>query len=444
MIYDRMNVQMDVLRRANLLGTQLEKLAFAGGIQRVLRSFDCVGGLDAVVSQLHKATALPNLGTTADAIRFSIPRLNELRVHAGVSRQTLASIAGWQRSFFLATEKTLSQLDLQSLHGTAFRGVLQSQMQMRPVMEGLLERFSWLTRDLTTQPLDRIVDSLAGIRTIAAQLRSPQLAIEPALEVTNAYATFCHRQMRYAQQDDEGVLARRLAMTDLAGSILDLHQAAWEKLAPCVVAVAPPPVTSVTLPANVFSETNRHLSYLYRHDSDADVYEAFESCETVTTTTSGCTIVSLVYEINECGAGTDGTDIFKPTNKTLRASSLLSSCIATDEVRFGQIVDGLYNLLYEGSGNAGRLTDRLLDDDLDTIWLIKRLRTGLRHDVNHGRASDVKRKRKQLGEDFTALCGRARPVAPAEWRKAQTALYDRVVDVLYLVLSAVSVRQASS
>ena len=248
--------------------------------------------------------------------------------------------------------------------------------------------------------------------------------------------------MRYAQRDDKGVLARRLVITDLAGSILDLHQATWEKLAPCVTAVAPLPAASVTLPANVFSETNRQLSYLYRHDSDVDVYEAFESCEAVTTTTCGCTIVSLVYEINECGAGADGTDIFKPTNKTLRASSSLSSSIATDEVTFGQIVDGLYNLLYEGSGNAGRLIDRLSDDDLDALWLIKRLRTGLRHDVDHGKASDVKRKRKALGEDFTALCGQARPVAPAEWRKAQAALYDRVVDLLYSVLSAVSVRQA--
>jgi len=134
--------------------------------------------------------------------------------------------------------------------------------------------------------------------------------------------------------------------------------------------------------------------------------------------------------------------MFKATNKTLRVSSLLSSSIATDEVTFGQIVDGFYTLLYEGSGDAGRFTDKLSDDDLDALWLVKRLRTSFRHDVDHDKTNDVKRKRRALGEDFVSLCGRPRPITPAQWRNAQTVLYDRVAELLYSVLSAVSEQEA--
>ena len=186
MLYDRINEQMNILRRANLLGTQLERLAIAGGIQGMLRGLESIGGLDEVVNRLQRAVGLPTLNTVADAVRHSMPMLDELRRFGKLDPETLESIAGWQGRFLLATDRTLSELDLRLLDGTAFRRVLLAHIQMRPVMDGLLERFSWLTRDLTTQPLDRIVGSLAGIRTIAAQLRSPQLAVGPALEVTQA------------------------------------------------------------------------------------------------------------------------------------------------------------------------------------------------------------------------------------------------------------------
>ncbi|MBU0596126.1 hypothetical protein KJ567_05540 [Candidatus Bipolaricaulota bacterium] len=336
--------------------------------------------------------------------------------------------------------------DLNLLKGCDFERLLEQQVQLREIVEALLRTYSVSIGDLAMQSIQRVGDSLAGIRAISDALPYPELAAEPALRVARAYLDFCRRQFRNAEADEEPVRLRRLTITDLAGSLLDSSQALWEMQAPALAPLVAAGVMTMTAPANVFAEANRQLAYLYRSDSDADPVEAFERCDAVATSTQGSTVVSLVYEINEIGASSGGADIFKPTNKNLRASGLLSSTIATDEESFAYIVDALYFLLYEGSGYAKRLTDKLSDENLEPLWLIKRLRSGFRHDLDHGDQRDVRRKRHQLGEDFVDLCGQARPAAAAAaaWRAAQGELLRRAVELLHLVLGATAGTDPSS
>ncbi|MBI1885344.1 MAG: DUF262 domain-containing protein [Chloroflexi bacterium] len=111
---------------------------------------------------------------------------------------------------------------------------------------------------------------------------------------------------------------------------------------------------------------------------------------------SGESIQSSIYALNKHYQAEHGTDLFKPTNETSQAVSTIGKP-TTGLKDYGEFIDALYFLLYEGSGNGQRLGDPLPDvvDD------IKDLRTQVRHDVDHGPPSKAKTKMKKLGEVFS-------------------------------------------
>lgn len=148
-------------------------------------------------------------------------------------------------------------------------------------------------------------------------------------------------------------------------------------------------------------------------------------------------IVELVYNVNECESGVSGEDLFKTTNKSLRASLVLTTTVARTNESFAEVVDALYFLLYEGSGQAERLLKKLSDDALEALWWVKTLRTAFRHDVDHGDKGKARKKRKEIGDVFTGLVGKQRPISPAEWVTAQVRLYDHVAKLLQDVMNKV-------
>ena len=93
--------------------------------------------------------------------------------------------------------------------------------------------------------------------------------------------------------------------------------------------------------------------------------------------------------------------------------------IPYDEKSFGKFVDGLYFIAYEGAGKdklrflkdyGGPLTP----EECDVIWSIKTLRNKwLRHDVDHGKESDIDKSWKSLDECFLQLGLSGFP--PAQW-----------------------------
>ena len=121
-------------------------------------------------------------------------------------------------------------------------------------------------------------------------------------------------------------------------------------------------------------------------------------------------ILELVVLCNEAGKTSRlRTDIFKPTNRVLTVFYELPWISATDKCRFGDVVDGLYFIFYEGAGkdnlrfleeNGGPLTK----DDCDFIWCIKCLRNKwTRHDADHGNPKDIRKSWTELSQKFQWL-----------------------------------------
>ena len=113
-------------------------------------------------------------------------------------------------------------------------------------------------------------------------------------------------------------------------------------------------------------------------------------------------IGDLIYKCNEIYRGKADEDIFKATNETTKGLRLIGDLVE-DQESYGQFIDALYKIVYEGSGAGSRLGSPLSDIVSD----ITTLRTDLRHDVNHGKQSKIRAKEKRLAETVTKYSGKS-------------------------------------
>jgi hypothetical protein len=116
----------------------------------------------------------------------------------------------------------------------------------------------------------------------------------------------------------------------------------------------------------------------------------------------GKLIVAHVSRLNTANSAIHGKDLFKATNKTATAQSILREPIA-NLAQYQVLVDNLYFLFWEGPGD--RLGDAVPQSFID----INVLRTDLQHDVDHGKPTNVKAKKKKIGVTFQKLGGDTSP-----------------------------------
>ena len=138
-------------------------------------------------------------------------------------------------------------------------------------------------------------------------------------------------------------------------------------------------------------------------------------------------VADLLFTANESAAAIDGDDAFKMTTKSSRALKRLGGACETQE-RFGELVDDLYFLVYEGSGSCKRLPSPPPEFAMD----VKFLRTHIRHDLDHGDPKDAAGKRvrgasilkKYLGVQVLEMA------SPGQFRAAHLRLLERLREML--------------
>lgn len=115
------------------------------------------------------------------------------------------------------------------------------------------------------------------------------------------------------------------------------------------------------------------------------------------------------------------------TNKSTKALNELSRPCG-NEKDYNKLIDHLYFLVYEGSGSCKRLPQPPPQFSMD----VKFLRTGLRHDVDHGSPSDVAKKKKQLAATFQKYSGKKTlgECGPEDFLATQLRLYAEMRDFL--------------
>ena len=139
-------------------------------------------------------------------------------------------------------------------------------------------------------------------------------------------------------------------------------------------------------------------------------------------------VLFLVAKCNEVVQAAGKAEIFKPTTRLLEVYADLPWLSPEDKRTFGDFVDCLYFIFYEGAG-GGKL--RFLADyggvldnaDCNFIWCIKHLRNKwLRHDADHGDETDIKKSWKNLSAQFNALGLEHAPVTKQHFRHLHRSL----------------------
>lgn len=131
----------------------------------------------------------------------------------------------------------------------------------------------------------------------------------------------------------------------------------------------------------------------------------------------GESIASLVTKVNDRYSSEMGTDLFKLTNKSTAGLRHIASPMSN----FGEyksFIDDLYFVFHEGPGS--RLEGRVPTSFSD----VNTLRTGLRHDLDHGSPRQAAAKRRATSQIFKKYAGVTSPesLAPERFPLVQVNL----------------------
>lgn len=140
----------------------------------------------------------------------------------------------------------------------------------------------------------------------------------------------------------------------------------------------------------------------------------------------GKRVAELVSKKNEEYSAKFGANLFKPTNRTASALARFRDPVENYE-EYSDLISDLYFTFREGPGQrlAGNVPPSFED--------VNSLRTGLQHDVDHGKSGAVANKRVKIGAAFARYAsGDVSPVtlAPERFPLVQAALLQAIADDL--------------
>jgi hypothetical protein len=155
-------------------------------------------------------------------------------------------------------------------------------------------------------------------------------------------------------------------------------------------------------------------------------------------------VLELVIQCNEaCKTSKYGTEIFKPTTRLMTVFNDLPWLTPTDRFRFGDVIDCLYFIFYEGAGKDNlRFLDKnggpLTEADWDLIWCIKHLRNKWsRHDADHGKEKDIKKSWDELAAKFRWLGLAEHPTSKQHYQQLHNQLLVLAEIFLTKILSCI-------
>jgi len=279
-------------------------------------------------------------------------------------------------------------------------------------------------------PTQRVVSSIAGIAaacSFSAESNFNHISLCNSL----SYQSYIEKQLKLIGRDDPNVAIRRAVVTELSGGLYESSEtAAGLGLSSFYEDSVPSDEMFSVHSPNLYRVNNQHLAFLYRKAEGGDVDQSFYGSVPAQINQLGCSIVAKICSINELSCRKGSNAIFKYTNKSIMACSIIPTTIATTDSSFAEIIDYLYFLIYEGSGTASRLITVVDKDALLPLWWVKHLRLGFRHDIEHGKEKEIADKFIAIGNAYLSLIGVEKPRSQKDWVQAQLILYQHILLML--------------
>lgn len=151
--------------------------------------------------------------------------------------------------------------------------------------------------------------------------------------------------------------------------------------------------------------------------------------------------VGLVCRTNEVCASAGRGEIFKPTTRFIEACADISWLVSADKKSFGDLIDCLYFIFYEGAGKDNlRFQDKnggpLKAEEMDFIWCLKHLRNKYaHHDPDHGKPTEIAKSWAELQQKWIKLGLNNAPFRSADFLAAHQAMLEMAKDFVMLILT---------
>lgn len=368
--------------------------------------------------------------------RFSFPSTVELSIS-----QDALNLAQYLEDEFKDRGKL--QLEVfEALHRPAIDAALASVLRHQEELINFTETIKTITQSFESiaAPAQQIQSALETLEASARLYSAPAEHWSNALSIVDSYGQFAIRQAKRLDADSAVVAERRVRVTELAGALLVPSLGANEvadSVSEADSGSDSKPLVIRPLQPRIFGPLNSHLGYVYRVAVEVDVDLAVVGALPARICQLGGAIVQAVVRINVVLRRRGDADIFRVTNRSLEAASLIPAIVTGTERDFADVVDALFFLLYEGSGACSRLSPLVSDEDLQPLWHLKNLRLYYRHDIEHGDGKDISKKHQKVGAAFVAIADKHLPARPAEWTSAQAELYQQLLDMLLKVEEAI-------
>ena len=146
-------------------------------------------------------------------------------------------------------------------------------------------------------------------------------------------------------------------------------------------------------------------------------------------------VCSYVTQINRFCKAIGREPIFKLTEELVQSLVALPNILAVRRPEFGEFLDYVYFIVYEGAGKDKlRFLDLIDKDEAHAVWRLKHLRNLYsRHDVEHGKEKEIEKKRTRLAEVFVELIDKPLPRFRADFGNAQLAFVRQIEQMLRLI-----------
>ena len=139
-------------------------------------------------------------------------------------------------------------------------------------------------------------------------------------------------------------------------------------------------------------------------------------------------IIIGITECNKIFSSKNGEDLFKITNEVFRNAQTLDNPIKSAD-DFGNFIDALYKIIYEGSGNLERIPQNFKEKEDFIGFEIKHIRTDLRHDYEHGKEKYIEKKKKIISEIYKKYTGKVAisSFSKSSFNKIQLSLLQNIL-----------------
>lgn len=295
---------------------------------------------------------------------------------------------------------------------------------------------------LTNMPVSslQLMETLRPLASLSIESRGKLDGILSTSHLLKAYSSFVLGQHKSIQRDSEST-HKRLKMIEIATDMVQDH---ISSVCDYVIEEEQNDKDDVNDDLQVQKSKTAiqyipsYLGYALKDDATCDLEEEFQKSMIYKIIAGGKEIVTKIEYINDLYLTKGKKELFTPTNKTFKAVSCLSSAFSVDELTFGTIIDSLYMLLYEGSGEAKRIREVLNDSECNPLWNIKHIRTDFRHDIEHGDEKQYLKKKQLIGAAYKDICGKNKPLKQKDWVTAHCNLFDRVNEFLDLMIEKIA------